>query len=132
MLRVLPVLIAIVLVVFCLIELAQTPAEDVRALPRPVWAALILLVPFVGPLGWLAAGRPAAGGNARGRTPPRPAVAPPVAPDDNPEFLARLKQHRLKAEDERLRKWQADLERREQELRQRGDDTTGGADPSHG
>jgi hypothetical protein len=49
-----------------------------------------------------------------------------VAPDDNPEFLARLKQHRQQAEDERLRKWQADLERRERELRNRDDDGPGG------
>lgn len=132
MLRVLPVLVAMVLVVFCLIDLAQTPADDVRILPRPVWAALILLVPFVGPIGWLAAGRPTAGGATRGRVAPRQSAVRPVAPDDNPEFLARLKQHRLQAEDERLRKWQADLERREQELRHRDDGTSGGADPSHG
>jgi hypothetical protein len=127
-LRVLPVLVAIVLVVFCLIDLAQTPVEDVRALPKPIWA-LILLVPFVGPVLWLAFGRPAASGvlTPRGTERNHPAGAVrPVAPDDNPEFLARLKQHRLNAEDERLRRWQADLERREQELRRRDDDSGSG------
>lgn len=120
MLRALPVLIAIILVVYCLIDLAQTPSEDVRSVSRPVWVVVILLVPFVGPICWLVAGRP----NAREVHGPGPfgrAPARPVAPDDDPEFLARLKQHRLNAEDERLRKWQADLERRERDLRGEGD-----------
>jgi hypothetical protein len=122
-LRALPVLVAIVLVVYCLVDLVQTPGDEVRALSRPVWAVLILFVPFVGPVLWLVAGRQRAG-----RIRPRPAAAEParhVAPDDNPEFLAKLKQHRQRAEDERLRKWQADLERREQELRNRDDDGPG-------
>ncbi len=132
--RALPVLIAIILVVFCLIDLAQTPAEHVRAVSRPVWAAVILFVPFVGPACWLAAGRPSSGRSRRVPGFPRRSTAQtrPVAPDDDPEFLAQLTQHRLKAEDERLRRWQAELERRERELESEGegdgDSTSGKSD----
>ncbi|MEQ4208061.1 PLD nuclease N-terminal domain-containing protein [Actinopolymorpha sp. B17G11] len=113
--RVLPVLVAIVLVVFCLVDLVQSRREDVRTMPRPLWALVIVCVPFLGPLGWLLAGRPRAGSQSRPTSPTM------VAPDDNPEFLSRLKERRLEAEDERLRQWQADLERRERDLDPRED-----------
>jgi hypothetical protein len=112
--RVLPVLVAIVLVVYCLVDLVQSRREDIRLMPRPLWALIIVCAPFLGPLGWLFAGRPRAGGEAR----PAPRT---VAPDDDPEFLSRLKERRLKDEDERLRQWQADLERRERDLHTRED-----------
>ncbi len=120
--RALPVLVAIVLLVYCLVNLVQTPRDEVRTLSRPIWALLIVFVPFVGPVLWLVAGRQSARRSPR-RT-ASPERARPVAPDDNPEFLAGLKQRRQKAEDERLRKWQADLERREREMR--GPDDDGG------
>jgi hypothetical protein len=118
-LRVLPVLVVLVLVVYCLIDLAQSPADEVRALPRWVWALAILFIPVLGPIGWLLMGRP--GRQAGVPTVSGASATRPVAPDDDPVFLARLKELRLKAESERLRQWEADLERRERELG-RGDD----------
>jgi hypothetical protein len=118
-LRVLPVLVVLVLVVYCLVDLAQSPADEVRALPRSVWALAILFLPVLGAIGWLLLGRP--GGPAASPTAPGASGARPVAPDDDPVFLARLKELKLRAESERLRQWEADLERRERELG-RGDD----------
>ncbi|WP_020579520.1 PLD nuclease N-terminal domain-containing protein [Actinopolymorpha alba] len=124
MLRVLPVLVAIVLLVYCLVDLAQSSSAQVRTMPRWAWAVLLLLVPIFGPIAWLAAGRPVTDAY-RGSRPVPPREVRPVAPDDDPEFLARLKEQRQKAEDDRLRKWQADLERRERELGRSDDDSSG-------
>jgi hypothetical protein len=63
---------------------------EVRSLPRGLWVVVILLFPLVGPGAYFAWGRPVpVGGGA-----PRPVAAPkarPVAPDDDPDFLRRLK-----------------------------------------
>ncbi|HEY8455049.1 MAG TPA: PLD nuclease N-terminal domain-containing protein [Actinopolymorphaceae bacterium] len=122
MLRLLPFLINLVLVVYCLVDLTQSRSEDVRLLPRAVWAILIILVPFVGSVGWLVAGRPqaVAGPGAQSQSPP---AKRPVAPDDDPEFLQALTERQQKLRAERLRQWEADLERRERELRQHRDDS---------
>jgi hypothetical protein len=111
--RVLPVLIALVLLVYCLVDLAQSRPDQVRTLPRWAWAFVIMFLPYAGPVGWLTVGRPVAGGPPRR---PAPRSARPPAPDDDPEFLARLAQNRQKSEDDRLRRWEAELERRERDL----------------
>lgn len=114
MLRVLPILVAVVLLVFSLVDLAQSRSDRVRGLPRWTWALVIVFIPIVGPLIWLSLGRPTDEVPAR---PVPPDTAPPqLAPDDDPEFLARLRQQNQRVEDDRLREWQADLERREREL----------------
>lgn len=125
MIRILPVAIELILVVFCLIDCMQSPDQRVRNLPKWGWIILMILVPIVGCIAWLVAGRPL---RDRGdRTTPWPAtktsgfpeyerpVRRPVAPDDDPEFLAKLKQSN--AEHERLlKRWEEDLKRRENEL----------------
>ena len=123
MLRALPILILVALAIYCLVDVVQSPADRVRTMPRWAWALVIVAIPLLGAIGWFVAGRPL------NRAPHRDAGAfgaPPegeqrrvTAPDDDPEFLNKLKQQQLSKENERLRKWQADLERREREL---GDD----------
>ena len=117
MLRVLPVVAAILLLVFTLVDCAQSPDARVRNLPKWVWLILILLVPLAGPVAWLFGGRPVVGAPAR----PQPtAPRPPRAPDDDPDFLAKLKPQ---ADHERLlRQWEDDLRRREAELRETEDE----------
>ena len=44
----------------------------------------IVALPVVGPVGWFAVGRPPGGGIAG------PGRRPPIAPDDDPDFLRRL------------------------------------------
>jgi hypothetical protein len=81
---------------------------------------------MAGGIAWLVAGRPVrrrqSGWRPGGGFPEydRPRAGRPVAPDDDPEFLAGLR----KADDEheeQLRNWEADLRRREEKLRQDGE-----------
>ena len=123
MLRALPFIIEVVLLVVCLVDAAQTPADRTRGLPRWTWIMLIVLVPFAGPIAWLFAGRP-----RRPDAPPpagRPSrdyVTQPrtIAPDDDPEFLRALK--RQNEHEALLREWEQDLRRREEDLRKGTED----------
>jgi hypothetical protein len=120
--RGLPVVIELGLLVFCLIECIQTPAEDTRNLAKPWWILLILLIPLVGSIAWLVAGRPVRRHGSvpwpAGRTAGYPEYERPrrsTAPDDDSDFLREL--GNVNAEHERtLAQWEADLRRREQEL----------------
>lgn len=84
--RFLPVILLIVVAIYCWVEIAQSDPRQVRQLSRGMWA-LVVLVPLAGPVAWLVAGRPN-GEEVRKTTPrPRPRV---IAPDDDPEFLRGL------------------------------------------
>lgn len=83
---VLPIVIAAALAIYALIDCGQADRAKVRPPGKPLWL-LIILVPIVGPVAWLVLGRPAAAAG-------RPASAPrprPLAPDDDPEFLRRIR-----------------------------------------
>ena len=94
MLKVLLYALPIVLAIYALVDLVQTPEDDVQGLPKLAWVALIVLIWVIGPVAWLVAGkrgrsllpgltpRPAGG--------PRPASGRPLAPDDDPDFLRGL------------------------------------------
>ena len=120
LLRGLPVLIEIGLLVFCLIEAIQTPSDEVRNLPKFAWVLLIVVLPLVGSIAWLVAGRPNTRRHSRwpagGGFPENQRPARPVAPDDDPEFLARLRRVDEDHE-EALRLWEQDLRAREERLR---------------
>jgi hypothetical protein len=82
--RALPLIVLVALTVFALIDAIMTPREQ---LPAKVWWVLgILLLPVVGPLAWLLVGRRA----RRGSGGSGGASRPPVAPDDDPDFLRGL------------------------------------------
>ena len=93
MLKVLLYALPIILAIYALVDLVQTPDEDVQGLPKLLWVVLIVLIWVIGPAAWLIAGK-------RGRTfplnlSPRPAGGPSgpprqVAPDDDPDFLRGL------------------------------------------
>jgi len=85
--RFLPGILLVVLAIYCWIELAQSDSRDVRQLPRGLWA-LIIAVPFFGPVAWLVYGRP--NGEEVAPAPPRPRPRS-TAPDDDPDFLRNLK-----------------------------------------
>jgi len=59
MLRVVLVLGAIGLLIYCLIDLWQTRAAEAETLPRPAWVVIVALLPVLGPVAWLVFGRPA-------------------------------------------------------------------------
>jgi hypothetical protein len=120
LLRGLPVLIELGLLIFCLIDCIQTPEIDIRNLNKGLWILLIIFVPVIGGIAWLVAGRP----QTPKRRVPWPSTATagfpeyerPRGPDDDQQFLSELRQV---DEEQRqtLEQWEADLKRREQELR---------------
>lgn len=95
--------------VYAFIDCVQTPSRAVRSMPKPAWL-LVVWVPVVGGAAWLALGRPA--GAAPGRR--ARVAAPPVAPDDDPEFLRQIQD--VDEEHRRLlQQWEDDLRRRERD-----------------
>lgn len=102
MLRVLAVLAAFGLLVYAFTDFASSDEEDRGDIPRWLWLVIIVLLPYFGPISWIAFSRsrraqarrgPAprpSGAGPRGRT--RRRSAGPVAPDDDPDFLWRLAQ----------------------------------------
>lgn len=86
MLRYLPTVLVVGLVIYCLIDCAQSAADSVRSLPKPLWLLVILLLPLFGSVGWLIAGRPTGGERPGGPGPRRG----PQGPDDDPDFLRGL------------------------------------------
>jgi hypothetical protein len=91
--RFLPFLISLALSVYALFSCIQTPDEDVPHLPKLVWILLIVFVPFVGPIVWLLMLRTQSVQRDTVVRPPKPS-ARPVAPDDDPDFLASLERYR--------------------------------------
>jgi hypothetical protein len=94
MLRVLMFLVPLALSVYAFIDCISTKDADIRHMPKPLWAILVLLFPLVGSISWLIAGKKR-----------HPAGAAPwqgggrrqwVAPDDNPDFLKSLGEDRDK------------------------------------
>lgn len=118
-------LILLVVWVYCLLEAITSDAAAVRNLPKPLWVLVVLLLPDVGSILWLLAGRPRAGAATRPGGLPykgntgRPGVPwpsgptagfpeyerpgappPPAGPDDDPAFQERL---RRRVEEQRRR-----------------------------
>lgn len=86
MVRFLPIVIVVLLMIYCVVEVAQSRSDEVRRAPRWLWASAVIGLPLVGSLGWLFLGRP----NARSIA---EAVDErfPIAPDDDQDFLNRLR-----------------------------------------
>ncbi|MFJ4471929.1 PLD nuclease N-terminal domain-containing protein [Streptomyces sp. NPDC089424] len=98
MLRILMFVVPLALSVYAFIDCISTDEKDIRHIPKPLWAILVLLFPLVGSISWLIAGK-------RRRPEARPGRgARWVAPDDNPEFLKSLSED----EDEKDRKRDGD------------------------
>lgn len=110
--RIVLVVLLVALVVYAFIDCVRTPEDSMPVgIPKALWAILILVFPALGALAWLFVSRFARG--ARPSPPPgRGGVRPggprsprgPVAPDDDPEFLARLEAERRRRERERRAK----------------------------
>lgn len=117
-------LIGVLLVVlwaYCIFDVISTEESLIRNMPKILWLVVVILLPSIGAVAWLLLGRPIGAGLRPGDTSPRrPPSRPsprPLAPDDDPLFLARLDE-----ETRRLRAWEDDLKRREDELRNRDDE----------
>jgi len=89
MVRVLVWLLVLGLTVYTAVDCVQTEERRVRTLPRALWMLVILVLPVVGPVAWLIAGRPDQPGAPRIGGPGH-RQGPPRGPDDDPDFLRRL------------------------------------------
>ncbi|MFV0134353.1 PLD nuclease N-terminal domain-containing protein [Streptomyces sp. HMX87] len=96
MLRVLMFLVPLALSVYAFIDCISTKDEDVRHIPKPLWAILVLLFPLVGSISWIIAGKKR---QPDGSSWQRQGGRQWVAPDDNPDFLKSLGEDQDKAGD---------------------------------
>jgi hypothetical protein len=122
-------LLDLALLVVALIDCLSAEESLIRALPRVPWVFIILLFSPIGAIAWFVAGRPAPPVRLSNGTVWRPGSGFPEserprrqsAPDDDPEFLRTIAAGRR--EDEAMMKsWEADLRRREEELRRKQSD----------
>jgi hypothetical protein len=120
-------LAVLVLWIYCIFDVIATSEGLVRNLPKILWLLIVILLPTIGSVAWLILGRPEKAGFAPGdssyRAEPRGGSlwdrsqkrsSGVVAPDDDPQFLAQLDERTR-----RLREWEEDLKRRDDELRRR-------------
>ncbi|WP_457033999.1 PLD nuclease N-terminal domain-containing protein [Kitasatospora sp. P5_F3] len=120
MLRILPPLLLLALWIWAFIDCLTTPEQEVKHMPKVIWVIIVLLFPLVGSIAWLAIGKQRDGltaARSAGRSAGRQ-----VAPDDNPEFLASLKKDQSDRDADLLKQWELDLRRREEELRDKGEE----------
>jgi Phospholipase_D-nuclease N-terminal len=127
-------LLALALTALALISCLSAEADEVRALPRPLWVIVILFLPVVGALIYFSTGRPlpddaagsgpgGAGGSGAGARIWRTAagaISRPqrsVAPDDDPDFLKTIDGRTRAADDELLRQWEEEFRNREDDPR---------------
>jgi hypothetical protein len=110
-------LLLVALWVFCFIDVLLTPDTAVRNLPKLAWVFIVLLLPTVGSIAWLVAGRPWNRANLPpGSSPAGPAQDRsnrfvPSNPDDDEEFLAGLRK-RAEEQRQRARETQPDADER--------------------
>lgn len=111
-------IVILALYVYALVDLVRSPREHVRYLPKLLWAVVILLLGVIGVALWFFFGRPrvsyppsgrggggfGGGGGGFGGGSGGPGPRPPVAPDDDPEFLKSLDEQSWRARMEQLRK----------------------------
>lgn len=83
MLRVALVLLGLAVYIWFIVDVIRTPGSTVRTLPKFVWLLIVILLPIIGGVLWLLAGRPRS--ERRGRR-----KRGPVAPDDDPAFLRQI------------------------------------------
>lgn len=84
--------------IFCIMDVVATPADKCRNLPKLIWLFVVILLPEIGSISWILFGRSTiakAGGQLRQASSPirtrERSRAVPTNPDDDEEFLARLK-----------------------------------------
>lgn len=85
MLRVAGVLFLVALYIYFVLDVLRTPRGQTRSLPRWVWLLVVILLPIIGGLAWLAFGRTWGSPGSRWRR-----GRGPAAPDDDPRFLKQL------------------------------------------
>lgn len=115
MARVIPIIVGVALIIYAFIDAARTDSAQMPArISKPVWLLEIVIVPVLGALIWLffkyqhifKSDYRVQGSAANPFHRPKKPTGP-VAPDDDPEFLARLEaRNRRRAYEQRLREEQ--------------------------
>jgi hypothetical protein len=129
-------LAALALWVFCVFDVISTEESLARNLPKTMWLLIVIFVPTVGSIAWLALGRPINAGYRPGDTTSRP-TRRVYGPEDDPGWSTPSPapstpapsadpRESADARERRLMEREAELARREQELEQR---ERGDADP---
>jgi hypothetical protein len=100
MVRLLVVLVFLVVTfdVFAIVDVMLIDRSRIRVLNRLLWVLLILILPVVGAIMWLALGRERRDRGGQRRT---------IAPDDDPAFLKNLR--RDEEQDDRIRRLEQEL-----------------------
>jgi hypothetical protein len=130
MIRYLPVVLDLVLTVVAIVDIVLIDNSRVRGLPKWGWIMLSIILFLIGPLLWFFVGRERLEPRNHGRyaseapihsTPRSGSGSASRAPDDDPEFLARLRREREQVQ--RIRELERELEeRRATDDRQKPDD----------
>ncbi len=106
--------------VYCLVDIVTCPEAGIRHLPKMGWLLVVLLVPTIGALLWLFAGRPLHEGAPRSTTRyaeyDRPGRAVAQNPEDDEAVLRGLRE---RAEQQRREARRQEEERQERERRAR-------------
>jgi hypothetical protein len=117
LLSIAPWLIMAGLAIYAAVDILNTDDDRVRGLPKPVWLLIILLIPIIGPLVWIFAGKERI---KRGTSSfDRPTRV--VAPDDDPTFLSQL--DREIDREERLRKLEEQLRQQQEQSDEESDES---------
>jgi hypothetical protein len=80
---------------FSLFDVVTTPEDEVRNVPKALWILIVVLIPLLGGMVWMARGRPRA---QRQAWPVTPGPGMPKGPDDDPDFLRDL-ERRMRGDD---------------------------------
>ncbi|GGC09209.1 PLDc N-terminal domain-containing protein [Cellulomonas carbonis] len=103
--RYLVYVVPIGLAIYALIDLSQSRPQERAGLRPWLWAVVVVLVPVLGPVAWIATSRylrsqqtPSAAPQRPGRARGVPRRRGPVAPDDDPDFLWRIERERRRRE----------------------------------
>ena len=107
----------VALTVYAVVDLTVVASQRVRAFPKPVWVAVIVVLPLIGPILWLFIGKSRFSAGGR-----------PVAPDDNPQFLGGLEE----SPDERIKRLEEELRSLDEEDETGSDEDEPGSTPSAG
>jgi hypothetical protein len=104
----------IALWLYCIFDVIATDEILIRSLPKMAWLFIVIILPDIGSIAWLALGRPQYAGWRPGDTEGRP-MRRVVGPEDRADFSP--SSGSAPADASRLQAWEADLQRRERELR---------------
>lgn len=104
----------IALWLYCILDVIATDDVLIRNLPKLPWLMIVIFLPTIGSIAWLALGRPPFAGWRPGDSSVRAATRRVTGPEDSPDFSPPAPRDEV-----RLQAWEADLRRREEELRRR-------------